>query len=155
MIWNFRRPEQGLLSMDHGLQRTTGLSPATAQVCVNPKGLQGEVTRSPDGFCFFLPQGFSWTTLLRFWSYHVSSSCPSSTLFSGIPMIPCLEEWTDKKLGWEHKAGPWLKEDRHVGSFTPGWASHHLPSDIQPPSFWENHWTGKYRPESHSHLSIF
>lgn len=49
MVWNFKR-QQGLLSIDHGLQRTTGLSPAAAQLRVNPKGLQGDVTGNPAGF---------------------------------------------------------------------------------------------------------
>lgn len=129
VILNFKRPEQGLLSMDHELQRTTGLSPTTAQVCVNPKGLQGEVTRNPAGFWFFLPQGFSWTTLLRFWSYHASSSCPSSTLFSGIPMIPLLGRVDQQKIGMRAQSWPMAK-GRQACWFFHSWLS------IPPPAKW-------------------
>lgn len=48
---------QGLLSMDHGLQRIEGLSSAAVQLHVNSKGLQKKVTRNPASFAMLLRAG--------------------------------------------------------------------------------------------------
>lgn len=95
-----------------------------------PKGLQGELTRNPAGFFVLLPSLglFSGNIGLALKLPCLPFTSLLSKLFSGISRWhSSLKEWTNEKLGWDHKAGPWPKEDWDVGSWTPGSAAPHRP----------------------------